>query len=1204
MTTTFTGSFNTPGAPKVFASGDITLALNVDPAAGALAGYIWDRASGSGMISNYMLKVTGGVTHTGVVQFPIQDVGNFSPDINSGPLQIGPVGNQDSIRFDGNPVALTGTFDQASVLSNGFNLDGTAITGSVTIRVTGISDPVVVPLTTPLTGPAVPTLYNLAKLSQDVEAASPSVIKDDSGKTAWFPSINSDLEQTDPEGEFQAFTYANSDSSQVVIAFRGTVVDPNDLSTTFKTATTDFASFSLGIPTVGLLKGMQEAAALLAEVVQQYPNAKITLTGHSLGGAMAQMLGKASGYSTVAFDAPGASEIYNSASMQSALAATIKLGTQHPEPGSSVNIRTVGDWVSMQGVQFSTPVTIDAANPVYLDSPFFILQNHKMDTILKELKAPGTHIYQGILEDDAFILAGTQFIQQLPGVQEVVEKVALISYVANAFANLIDPSSGKQFIYVENANSPAMTAITFVDDPSIASFKVWSQVGDSWSASQTAKAGETITFAAGTHAIKFEGLSASGQVVALPDGYMFSPTLASTGQVTATLRSLNFDKLDGTNVQTPAPGQTSLTVSSSFNYTDAGNGNLTVNGTSSGNDTILLGSGIKTINLGSGNDFVMVKAGATGNVAVHGGAGDETILAGAANVTLLAGTGNILFIGGDDSNANAGFNTIDYSAFAGAVNVNLSTGIIQTGNGAIQTLVNVENVTGSPSGDTLAGDTRANTLLGGDGNDRLTGGGGNDRLDGGPGTDTAVYNAAAAAFALLSYNGTVAVLTHGADGDDRLQAVENIQFTDKTVAADTATAFDPWEYLASYPDLIGAFGANPQAGFDHYVDSGFSENRATNLFDPVEYLASNGDLIRAFGLNPLVAEQHYVTNGFNEHRATTSFDPVEYLASNGDLIRAFGFNPVAAEQHYVTNGFNEHRATTSFDPLEYLASNGDLIRAFGLNLAVAEQHYVQNGFNEHRATTSFDPLEYLASNGDLIHAFGLNLTVAEQHYVVNGFNEHRATASFDPLEYLASNGDLIRAFGLNLTVAEQHYVVNGFNEHRATTSFDAAQYLANYPDLTAAFGPNNLVAAEQHYVTNGFAEGRTDKAPVIAGNAGNNTLVAKNGAIMTGGAGADLFVFNFPLQKSAVITDFAAGADHVEISAAGFGHGLAAGGGATLVTAATAASASHAGTGGYFIFDNAGTVWWDQTGGSGADAIALAKLTGVASLHASDFLLV
>ena len=126
---------------------------------------------------------------------------------------------------------------------------------------------------------------------------------------------------------------------------------------------------------------------------------------------------------------------------------------------------------------------------------------------------------------------------------------------------------------------------------------------------------------------------------------------------------------------------------------------------------------------------------------------------------------------------------------------------------------------------------------------------------------------------------------------------------------------------------------------------------------------------------------------------------------------------------------------------------------------------------------------------------------------------------------------------------------------------------------------------------------------MITGDAGDNTLIAANGAIMTGGGGADNFVFNAALTKPAVINDFATGTDHLQISASGFGHGLVAGGTAPLVSAATAAAASHAGPDGYFIFDNAGTVWWDPNGGSGADALALAKLAGVAALHASDFLL-
>jgi murein DD-endopeptidase MepM/ murein hydrolase activator NlpD len=756
-----------------------------------------------------------------------------------------------------------------------------------------------------------------------------------------------------------------------------------------------------------------------------------------------------------------------------------------------------------------------------------------------------------------------------------------------------------------------------------------------------------------------------------------------------------------------------------------------------------------------GNDSPNSIVGNDGNNRIEALGGDDVVFAGRGDDILVGGSG----AGNDTYDGGDGVDTVVYSSATLGIVVNLSLAQNQAVGVEIGTdqISNIENVIGGSGNDAITGNAVDNVLIGGPGNDRLIGGAGNDM---------AVYSAVVGTYTLLSYNGTLAVLTHGADGDDRLQGVETLQFSDTLYAASAAAAFDPWEYIASHGDLIQAFGANPQAGFDHYVDSGFTEGRSTNLFDAVEYIASNPDLIQAFGLNPLAGEQHYVGSGFNEHRATNSFDateyiasyadliqafglnplageqhyitsgfkehratnlfdPVEYIASNGDLIQAFGLNPLAGEQHYVASGFNEHRAISSFDALEYIASNADLIQAFGLNLAVArqqyilsgfaehrpthsfdaveyiasnadlitafglnplvgeqqyilsgfkehrstnsfdaieyiasntdlikafglnalagEQHYITNGFNEHRATnsfdaaeyiasnsdliqafgfnpvageqhyiasgfgehratSSFDALDYIASNADLIQAFGLNLAVARQHYIASGFNEHRATNSFDAIEYIASNGDLIQAFGVNAVAGEQHYIISGFGEHRATNSFDAAQYLANYADLSAAFG-NNLAAAERHYITNGFSEGRSDKAPVVTGDGGNNTLVAANGAIMTGGAGADNFAFNVLLSKPATITDFAAGTDHLQISASGFGHGLVAGGAAPLVAAATAAGASHAGPDGYFIFDNAGTVWWDPNGGGGADAMALAKLSGIAALHASDFLL-
>ena len=95
------------------------------------------------------------------------------------------------------------------------------------------------------------------------------------------------------------------------------------------------------------------------------------------------------------------------------------------------------------------------------------------------------------------------------------------------------------------------------------------------------------------------------------------------------------------------------------------------------------------------------------------------------------------------------------------------------------------------------------------------------------------------------------------------------------------------------------------------------------------------------------------------------------------------------------------------------------------------------------------------------------------------------------------------------------------------------------------------------------------------------------------------------MSASATITDFIHGTDVLQISAAGFGHGLSAGSSAPLVTAPDLGSAFSAGSNGYFIFDNsgtnAGTLYWDANGGDGTDAIALVYLNNVDYLNALAF---
>ena len=108
------------------------------------------------------------------------------------------------------------------------------------------------------------------------------------------------------------------------------------------------------------------------------------------------------------------------------------------------------------------------------------------------------------------------------------------------------------------------------------------------------------------------------------------------------------------------------------------------------------------------------------------------ILTGGAGVNVLSGLGgNDTLVGGVDSdtlNGGAGSDTVSYADSDLAVTVDLSTGTASGGHAEGDTLVKIENVTGSAFADTLTGDEGRNVFEGGAGADTLTGGDGGDTV--------------------------------------------------------------------------------------------------------------------------------------------------------------------------------------------------------------------------------------------------------------------------------------------------------------------------------------------------------------------------------------------------------------------------------------------------------------------------------------------
>ena len=116
-----------------------------------------------------------------------------------------------------------------------------------------------------------------------------------------------------------------------------------------------------------------------------------------------------------------------------------------------------------------------------------------------------------------------------------------------------------------------------------------------------------------------------------------------------------------------------------------------------------------------------------------GGGSADALYGEDGNDTLKGGGGADYLDGG------TGVNTADYAFSTAGVYVDLTSGTGSGGDAQGDTLVNIQNVSGTQYADTLVGNSQANTLLGGDGDDVIYAEGAGDDCDGGNGVDWVVF---------------------------------------------------------------------------------------------------------------------------------------------------------------------------------------------------------------------------------------------------------------------------------------------------------------------------------------------------------------------------------------------------------------------------------------------------------------------------------
>lgn len=342
---------------------------------------------------------------------------------------------------------------------------------------------------------------------------------------------------SDPANGFLANDYI--DGNQIVVAFRGTENTPLSNPVAFLKNWAANVSFTSSAATPALTRDVADAAGFVKMVEQSNRNDYITLTGHSLGGAIAQLVGEASGLDTDAFNAPGAALLYGS------LTTALSVGTWGtPVPDQiNTNYRLQGDQVSLVGQPIGNTVTLAWKGEPANALDFVGMWNaHSINNVVSVIQNSYCNLNSLPAPTPAPVLGETNYGPQLSaalnGVATVISgAVKVVNFLFTAVGGQpikIDPSSGTNYTFVESAESPNLLSATLPTMPGVAAYDLRYSQNGVWSSYQTAQPLVAINLPTGVSGVEFNAIGTSGQGIPLPS-FLFQATFASSGTVSATL---------------------------------------------------------------------------------------------------------------------------------------------------------------------------------------------------------------------------------------------------------------------------------------------------------------------------------------------------------------------------------------------------------------------------------------------------------------------------------------------------------------------------------------------------------------------------------------------------------------------------------------------------------------------------------------------
>ena len=604
--------------------------------------------------------------------------------------------------------------------------------------------------------------------------------------------------------------------------------------------------------------------------------------------------------------------------------------------------------------------------------------------------------------------------------------------------------------------------------------------------------------------------------------------------------------------------------------------------------------------------------GSTGNDALYGNAGDDYLEGGGGNNQLFGGDGNDWLnssgsgkgMGNDILDGGKGQDAAHFEAASSAVIVNLQTGTA-TGGAGNDTLISIEDITGSSYDDVITGNVNPNYLYGAAGNDviygdegddhlegnegnnQLFGGGGNDWLgssnggkgvgsddifDGGKGQDAVHFEAASSAVIVNLQTGTAT----GGAGNDTLIAIEDVygSFYDDSLTGD-----------ANRNQLFGMDGDDILDGGegDDILDGGTSSKNG----DRADYTTAAGAVIVNLLSGMATGAAGDDTLIDIENAKGSAFDDILIGNAGMNLLDGGSGNDTmeggSGDDGYIVDTAGDMVIESFNAGIDYVNSN----------ITYTLPLYVEN------LTLTGDSIINGTGNG--LANFITGNSVAN-HLVGGGGN--------DSLYGMEGNDLLIGGMGADQMVGgigNDNYIVDdsndlvtenngeGIDTVKSSVTYTLPRNVENLM-LTGAAAIDGTGNKQNNSITGNTADNILKGAAgndILDGDAGNNTL--------TGGSGLDIFRFSTSGHIDA-ITDFVVDDDTIQLENDVFTALTTTG---ALPVDQFVIGTTALDTNDYLIYDNtAGAIFYDIDGSDSIPAVQIATVsTGLSMTHADFFVI-